>query len=64
MPTKDGTGPRPGGGRMGGPLAASPGGYCVCKACGYRETHVAGRPCSDKRCPKCGTNLVRESLSA
>jgi hypothetical protein len=63
MPNRDGTGPRVGGGgkRMGGPVAAGPGGYCVCKACGYREAHVAGSPCSDKSCPKCGTNLVRES---
>jgi hypothetical protein len=62
MPKKDGTGPRSGGGGggMGGPLAAGPGGYCVCQTCGYRESHSAGKPCTEKRCPKCGTPLARE----
>ena len=47
-------------GRMGGPFAAGPGGYCVCPNCGYREPHIAGQPCPQKTCPRCGTPLVRE----
>ena len=47
-------------GRMGGSKAAGPGGQCVCPACGHRVTHVAGQPCYDKACPKCGTRMVRE----
>jgi hypothetical protein len=47
-------------GRMGGPFAAGPGGYCVCPNCGHREPHIAGQPCSRKTCPKCGIPLVRE----
>jgi uncharacterized Zn finger protein (UPF0148 family) len=45
---------------MGGPFAAGPGGYCVCPNCGYREPHIAGQPCLQKTCPRCGTPLVRE----
>jgi hypothetical protein len=39
MPKGDGTGPagKGGGGKMGGPLAAGPGGYCMCQVCGHRE---------------------------
>jgi predicted Fe-Mo cluster-binding NifX family protein len=48
------------GGRMGGPLAAGPGGYCVCPQCGHKEPHQVGVPCLQKRCPKCGTAMVRE----
>jgi hypothetical protein len=67
-----GTGAGPGGGRgggrggrrrqgrMGGNLAAGPGGLCVCPSCGYKEDHVAGKPCFDKKCPKCGNALIRE----
>ncbi len=45
-------------GRMGG-TGAGPGGECVCPACGHREPHVVGQPCYRKRCPKCGTPMVR-----
>jgi predicted Fe-Mo cluster-binding NifX family protein len=48
------------GGRMGGPLAAGPGGYCVCPQCGHKEPHQVGVPCLQKQCPKCGTAMVRE----
>ncbi len=58
------TGGRAGGGRgrgrMGGPKAAGPGGYCICPKCGHREQHVAGQPCYEMACPKCGTRMVRE----
>lgn len=35
-------------------------GYCVCPGCGFREVHERGIPCADKRCPNCGTQMVRE----
>jgi hypothetical protein len=47
-------------GRMGGPQAAGPGGYCTCPSCGHRVKHGAGQPCYNKKCPKCGTQMVRE----
>jgi len=63
MPRGDGTGPPRGGGRgrgrMGGPLAAGPGGGCVCPRCGHRVAHAVGQPCNQKACPKCGTTMTR-----
>ncbi len=47
-------------GRMGGPKAAGPGGFCICPKCGHREPHVAGQPCYEQVCPKCGTPMRRE----
>ncbi|OQX50965.1 hypothetical protein B5M47_02515 [candidate division CPR3 bacterium 4484_211] len=47
-------------GRMGGPKAAGPGGFCVCPSCGHKEAHVAGQPCYQKSCPSCGARMVRE----
>lgn len=47
-------------GRQGGPAAAGPGGYCVCPQCGHREPHQLGTPCYRKKCPQCGTAMVRE----
>jgi hypothetical protein len=47
-------------GRMGGPKAAGPGGNCVCPNCGHRVPHVAGQPCYQRQCPKCGTQMTRE----
>lgn len=56
-----------GGGQKAGPAAdrgsgqaAGPGGECVCPTCGHREPHVAGQPCTEKKCPQCSTALVRE----
>lgn len=64
MPRGDGAGPPRGGGggrgRMGGPLAAGPGGNCVCPVCGHKEKHVQGQPCSQKLCPKCGIRMTRQ----
>jgi hypothetical protein len=63
MPRGNGMGPPGGGGRggkMGGPFAAGPGGNCVCPKCGYKEPHVRGLPCNQKKCPKCGTQMTRE----
>lgn len=48
-----------GAGRMGGPLAAGPGGYCICPQCGQREPHGRGVPCFALKCPKCGTTMAR-----
>ena len=47
-------------GRMGGPKAAGPSGYCVCPSCGYKEPHVVGVPCYKKNCPQCGGRMIRE----
>lgn len=47
-------------GRMGGPLAAGPGGICVCPRCGYEEAQIRGQPCMNKRCPKCRTQMMRK----
>jgi len=41
------------GGRMGGPVAAGPGGACICLSCGHQETHERGVPCATRKCPKC-----------
>lgn len=46
-------------GRMGGPLAAGPGGECVCPSCGEKVAHTVGQPCNQMKCPKCGTPLTR-----
>ena len=46
-------------GRMGGPLAAGPGGICKCPKCGYEEAQIRGVPCMSKRCPKCGSLMRR-----
>lgn len=63
MPRGDGTGPPTGGGRgrgrMGGPFAAGPGGYCVCPKCGNRVPHPQGQPCNQMTCTKCGTAMAR-----
>jgi cation diffusion facilitator family transporter len=37
-----------------------PGGYCVCKRCGYKVEHQPGVPCSSLICPNCKINLTRE----
>lgn len=72
MPRGDGTGPMGQGpgtgkgmgggmgrGRMGGPLAAGPGGSCVCPNCGGKTPHVPGCPCNQTTCPQCGTAMTR-----
>ena len=48
-----------GGGRMGG-FAAGPSGFCICPSCGNKINHVAGIPCYQQKCPKCGTTMIRE----
>ena len=46
-------------GRGGGPFAAGPGGVCKCPKCGHEEPQIRGQPCMSKKCPKCGTLMVR-----
>ena len=46
-------------GRMGGPLAAGPGGVCVCPNCGKEMPHVQGQACSVMACPNCGSSMIR-----
>ncbi len=64
MPLGDGTGPPTdgghSGGRMRGSLAAGPGGNYICPNCGHKAPHVAGQPCDQKTCPKCGATMARE----
>jgi len=42
------------------PLAAGPGGNCICPNCGHRLPHSAGQPCNQQTCPKCGTAMARQ----
>jgi len=44
-------------GRMG--FGAGVGGICRCPNCGYEQPHMRGQPCSQTRCPKCGSIMVR-----
>ena len=39
---------------------SGPSGNCVCPKCGHREEHVVSERCIDRKCPKCGTQMVRE----
>jgi hypothetical protein len=54
-----GRGQGQGPGRMGGSKAAGPGGNCVCPNCGHKVPHVAGQPCYQMQCPKCGARMTR-----
>jgi len=39
---------------FGGPAVA-----CVCPNCGYEESKARVVPCISKKCPKCGTMMIR-----
>jgi len=39
---------------------SGPGGFCVCPNCGKKVPHVAGERCKDKKCPDCGTTMMRD----
>jgi hypothetical protein len=72
MPGGDGTGPNgqgpiagrgrgQGRGRgLRGGFSLGPGGNCRCTNCGYTEPHQLGVPCYDKKCPKCGSPMLRD----
>ncbi len=55
-----GRGQGQGPGRKGGGKAAGPGGDCICPNCGNRVPHQVGKPCYERKCPKCGTSMTRE----
>jgi len=47
-------------GRMHGDKpGAGPIGRCICPSCGHKITHVRGKPCNKRKCPKCGTTMTR-----
>jgi hypothetical protein len=70
MPRGDGTGPMGQGARTGRGMGGqgrggqnnygSPGGCCVCPACGAEFPHQIGMPCSSLTCPNCGGRLVKK----
>lgn len=35
-------------------------GYCICPKCETKEVHLAGQPCQETICPKCGAKMLRE----
>lgn len=47
-------------GRKGGGKAAGPGGNCICPKCSHQVQHTTGQPCYEIKCPKCGTEMIRE----
>jgi len=32
---------------------------CVCTKCGFKEPKIRGVPCFNKKCPKCGSFMIR-----
>ena len=45
---------------QGGGTAEGPGGDCICPKCGEVSTHQTGIPCTERKCPKCGTMMKRK----
>lgn len=48
--------------RPGAGVGAGPEGTCVCPACGNEKEHDPGTPCTEIKCPKCGTPMVRKGV--
>jgi len=47
-------------GRMGRGMGfGGPAMDCVCPGCGHKEQKIRGEPCISKKCPKCGTLMIR-----
>ena len=46
-------------GRQGG-FAMGLGGNCVCPGCGATTPHQRGTPCTQAKCPKCGSAMTRQ----
>ena len=46
-------------GRGAGMGPGGPGAACVCPKCGYTEAKVIGIPCTSRKCPECGSMMVR-----
>lgn len=48
-------------GRNAGNKAGSgPAGNCICPNCGHKVKHTRGSPCYNRKCPKCGTDMIKE----
>ncbi len=60
MPQRDGSGSYGGGGGRGGGFGGGTGGKCVCTSCSHALPHTRGVPCTQIKCPKCGSLMVRE----
>lgn len=64
MPGRNGTGPAGGskgrGGAGGGFGFSNRDGICRCPNCGEKVAHIRAQPCAQRKCPKCGTLMVRD----
>lgn len=61
MPGRDGTGPVGRGGGAGRGFGfSSRDGTCRCPQCGEKVAHIRAQPCVQRKCPKCGTLMVRD----
>ena len=43
-----------------GRYGLGPTGMCVCGSCWHKVPHKAGTPCTEIKCPKCGSMMFRE----